>query len=592
MKQLSIGGENFADLIRDDCYYVDKTGFIQAVMESSSKVLLITRPRRFGKTLFMDTMKTFLQLDWKHPRETTRHRALFAGLRILREEAFCQQCMGQYPVISLSLKDIDGQDYAESYASFADVLKDKVSSYRFLLDSPRLDEWDKAILRNYLTDGYLANRGHETEAKSCLKNLAVFLAKHFETQVVLLIDEYDVPLVKAAQFGYYGEMLKLIRTFLGQILKEPTQGEFDASAYVEKAVLTGCLQVGTESIFAGINNIDKNTVVSDDRTLSGVIGFNAAEVQALLAYYGLTSRWSDVKRRYDGYRFAESNIYCPWDVINFCDKARKSPNPTLFPPGNYWADTSENKIITEFLGFLTPEDAVRLQTLLDGGTVDITTNEKLTYGDLTEHHSEDFWTLLLFTGYLTVAERLSTSNAYRVRIPNIEIRDTFEKKVRAQYSTKNRQYARYGEDLAAALLSGDADAVRRILLPLLKRYVSVRDEATKAPPENYYHGFLSAMLICAGDAVTELQSNAEAGCGYADLVLTSPDMDTGVVIEVKRCSRPEIMAQEAQAALDQIKAKRYAEVFEGYQCPTCYGFGIAFSKKLCVVKVGRLSVAV
>ena len=588
-KKLAVGVENFPDLIRKDGYYVDKTEFIRTVMESRSKVLLITRPRRFGKTLFMDTLKNFLQLDWKYPKETTRHRALFAGMKILREEAFCQCHMGQYPVISLSLKDIEGKDYAESYALFADILEDKAKPYRFLLKSPRLDELDKTTLRNYLTDGYLKNPAHEGAAKSFLKNLTVFLSKHFESQVVLLIDEYDVPLDKAAQFGYYSNMLKLIRSFLGQILKELPQDEFDASAYVAKAVLTGCLRVSKESIFTDINNFDVNTVCSDDRTLSEVIGFNTDEVQALLAYYGLSDRFENVKQWYDGYRFSDSEIYCPWDVINFCDKALKSPNPAVFPPGNYWEGTSENKVITDFLGFLSQEDAARMQTLVDGGTVDITTNEKLTYGDLAEHHSEDFWTLLLFTGYLTVAERLSTSNAYRVRIPNIEIRDTFEKKVRAQYSTKNRQYARYGQDLAAALLSGDADAVRRILLPLLKRYVSVRDEATKAPPENYYHGFLSAMLICAGDTITELQSNAEAGSGYADLVLTSPDMDTGVVIEVKRCSRPEIMAREAQAALDQIRAKRYAEVFEGYQCPTCYGFGIAFSKKLCVVKVERLT---
>lgn len=592
MKQLSIGGENFADLIRDDCYYVDKTGFIQAVMESPSKVLLIMRPRRFGKTLFMDTLKNFLQVDWKSPKETAQHQALFAGLKIRQDEAFCQRYMGQYPVISLSLKDIEGKNYAESYSLFADMLQDKATPYRFLLESPRLDDLDKATLRNYLTDGYLKNQTHEGEMKRFLKNLTVFLSKHFERPAVLLIDEYDVPLVKAAQFGYYDEMQKLIRSFLGQILTVPPQDGAEASVSVAKVVLTGCLRVGTGSIFAGINNIDENTVVSDDRTLGGVIGFNAAEVQALLAYYGLTSRWSDVKRRYDGYRFAESDIYCPWDVINFCDKAIKSGKPAVFPPGNYWEETSENKIITEFLEILTPEDAARMQTLVDGGAVDIETNDKPTYGDPTKYRSEDFWTLLLFAGYLTVVERLPASNSYRVRIPNEEIRGTFAKKVQAQYSRKNRQYARCGEDLASALLSGDADAVGRILSPLLERYVSVRDEVTKAPTENYYHGFLSAMLVCAGESVTELQSNAEAGCGYVDVVLTSPDMDTGVVIEVKHCSRPEAMAQEAQAALDQIKAKRYAEVFAGYQCPTCFGFGIAFSKKLCIVKVEKLTVDV
>ncbi len=588
-KDLPIAMETFPDLIRKGCYYVDKTPFIKEVMTAGKKVRLITRPRRFGKTLFMDTLKSFLQLDWNHPHDTASHEKLFAGLKILTDQDFCRQHMGQYPVVSLTLKDIEGRDYANAYALFAALLESKAAPYRFLLESPRLDDFDKNALRKYLTPDYLKDRAHEADAKSFLKTLTICLSKHYESQVVLLIDEYDVPLAKAAQFGYYPEMLELIRSFLGQILKEPLQDKFDASAYVRKAVLTGCLRVGKESVFTDINNFDVNTVCSDDQTLSSVIGFSTEEVKALLDYYELSSRFDDVKHWYDGYRFAGQDIYCPWDVINFSDKAIASQRPAQYRPQNYWEGTSGNEVIEEFLGFLTSEDAEKMQTLVDGGTIEVAVNEKLTYSDFAYHNSDDFWTLLLFTGYLTVTALCNAPSTYQVKIPNEEIRDTFEKKVRALYSKKNRLFAHHGENLAEAFLSGESDDVRKVLLPLLRRYVSVRDEATKAPPENYYHGFLSAMLICAGDKASNLYSNSEAGDGFADLVFTSEDLDTGVVIEIKRCSKPEEMPSSAESAVQQIKDRHYAQAFDGYQCARILGFGIAFCRKLCVVKAESLT---
>ena len=256
--------------------------------------------------------------------------------------------------------------------------------------------------------------------------MTVWLSKHFESQIILLIDEYDVPLAKAAQFGYYDDMLELIRSFLGQILKESPRTEFDASAYVRKAVLTGCLHVSKESIFTEINNPAVNTVCSEDTTLSEAIGFISAEVETLLAYYGLSSRTDDVKRWYDGYRLAGSDIYCPWDVVTFADLALRSPNFERFRPGNYWEGTSGNSLISEFLGFLSAKDADKMQDLVDGKAIELTVNEKLTYSDFALHRSQDFWTLLLFSGYLTVVECLAV-NTYRVRIPNEEIRNTFVK---------------------------------------------------------------------------------------------------------------------------------------------------------------------
>lgn len=588
-KALPIGIENFRDMVWKDCYYIDKTAFIKPLMEAGNKVLLLTRPRRFGKTLFMDTLKSFLQLDFQKGINGERNALLFKGLRIAQDRDFCSRHMGRYPVISMTLKDVEGGDFESAYVQFAENLEDTLDPYRFLMDSPKLSPRDKDTLRQYLTTGYLKDSAHVADCKNFLKNLAAWLSKHYDRQVVILIDEYDVPLAKAAQFGYYDKMLELVRAFLGQALKEKPQAQSDAPAYLMKAVLTGCLRVSKESIFTGINNPLINTVCSEDRSLSEIIGFTADEVRSFLDYYGLSNRYDDVKCWYDGYRFYESEIYCPWDVINFAYYARESGNDG-YEPENYWDKTSDSSVIREFLGFLNEDDAERMQRLVDGESVELEINDKLTYSDFKEHDPTDFWTLLLYSGYLTAISRVKgVLNTYRVRIPNEEIRDTFEKNVRSLYSKKNKQYAGYGEKLAVALLSGQADGVRRVLLPLLRRYVSVRDEATKAPPENYYHGFLSAMLICAGSTAANLRSSPEAGLGIADLVFTSEDLETGIVIEVKRCHKPEEMPKAAREAIKQIKEKRYVQVFDGYECRRCFGYGIAFCKKLCVVSVEELA---
>ena len=589
-KKLAVGGENFPDMIRNNCYYVDKTDFIKTVMESENRVLLITRPRRFGKTLFMDMLKSFLQLNWKDPRNMEGHQKLFAGLKIQADESFCQQYMGQYPVVSLTFKDIEGADYAEAYYLFASLLESKIAPYRFLLDSPKLDDFDKAAIRNYLTPGYLKNRSHENDAKCFLKTLTVCLSKHFESRVVLLIDEYDVPLAKAAQFGYYDEMLKLIRSFFGQILKEASKDEYDATAYVRKAVLTGCLRVSKESVFTGINNFDVNSVCSNDQTLNQVIGFNEEEVRSLLDYYGLSGRFAEVKRWYDGYRFSDSEIYCPWDVISFCDKALRSKDPAKYRPENYWEGTSGNAVIDEFLGFLSEDDAERMQTLVDGGEIELTINDKLTYGDFAQHDPQDFWTLLLYSGYLTVVDYLDASNTYRVKIPNEEIRNTFISKVKSRFSRANKKFVSYGRDFAKAALDGDCDGMADILGPLLKNYVSVRDTATKAPAENYYHGFLSGLLGCAGEYAQDVLSNVESGDGYADLLFTSGagSKRIGVVIEIKRCANPDDMYDYADAAVKQIQEKHYTAYLDRLRCGKKCVYGIAFCRKDCAISGGVL----
>lgn len=584
-KVLPIGMENFRDLIRSNCYYVDKTDFIKTVMESGSKVHLITRPRRFGKTIFTDTLKSFLQIDLQKPGNTERNQALFAGLSVMKDRTFCDAFLGQYPVISMTLKDIEGEDFSAAYRMFAENLDDTIAPYSFLLTSPRLDERDKETLRNYLTMGYLKDPNHLDDAKNFLKNLTAWLSKHFERQTVVLIDEYDVPLAKAAHFGYYDKMLELIRAFLGQVLKEKPRAESDAPAYLKKAVLTGCLRVSKESIFTGINNPAINTVCSEDRTLNKVIGFTMDEVRKLLNYFGLTQRFEDVRQWYDGYRFAGEEMYCPWDVINFCDQAIRSGKPDTYLPYNYWDGTGGTDVIEEFLGFLSPEDADRMQVLVDGGSIALTINEKLTYSDFATHQSDDFWTLLLFTGYLTVESRLPTANSYRVRIPNKEIRDCFVKNVKARFSDSNREFVTYGRDLAVAALEGDADKMTEVIVPLLKNYISVRDTASKAPAENYYHGFLTALLSCAGSYAGDLRSNIEAGDGFADIAFTYGvgSRKVGVIIEIKRCEKPEDMYDMADNALRQIEEKRYTEYLDKLRCNKKHVFGIAFCRKDCAV---------
>lgn len=589
-KKLAVGGENFPDMIRKNCYYVDKTDFIKTVMESENRVMLITRPRRFGKTLFMDTLKNFLQMDFAKPGSTKQHEEMFAGKKVLQEQEFCRNFMGQYPVIFLSLKEVEGANYEKAYRQFAVKLSFVAAQYEFLLDSPNLTQREKAKLELYLDEDSLKDLSHEDDCKNFLKNMVVWLSKHFKRQVVLLIDEYDVPLAKAAKFGYYKDMLELVRSSLGNILKEDPQAALNASTYMYKAVLTGCLRVSKESIFTGINNPSVNTVCSNDKTLNESIGFNTEEVFSLLQYYGLENRYDDVKRWYDGYRFADCEIYCPWDVINFCDKALRSQNPALYQPENYWEGTSGNDVIDEFLGFLSAEDADMMQTLVDGGEIDLTINDKLTYGDFEQHDPRDFWTLLLYSGYLTVVKQLPSLNAFRVRIPNEEVRDSFINKVKSRFSKANKKFVSYGRDFAKAALNGDCDAMADILGPLLKNYVSVRDTATKAPAENYYHGFLSGLLGCAGEYAQDVLSNAEAGDGYADLTFTSGmgSKRIGVIIEIKRCKTKGDMYDYADAAVKQIEEKHYTAYLDRLRCGKKCVYGIAFCRKDCAISGGVL----
>ena len=588
-KTPAVGTASFPAMMRENRYYVDKTDVIKPLMESGKYVQLITRPRRFGKTLFRDTLKTFLEIDAAHPGETSWQKKLFSGLKIRKETAFCEAFMGQFPVLFISLRKVKGRSFSAAMEALIETVERIAKGVAGLLESPRLTEDDKNYLRHCMAATYFAEGGHQKELKFFLSRMTTMLAQHYGRQTVLLIDEYDVPLQKAVKAGYYADMLEFMQAFLS-CLKEEEGVSVNGLPVIRKAVITGCLRVSKASIFTDVNNFSVNTVCMQGGFLATAIGFTTNEVSELLAYYGLEDKRETVQAWYDGYRFGSSEIYCPWDVIHYCaDILEEHIDQKTFEPQNYWAETSSNDVIDEFLGFLSDDDTDKMQTLLDGGVIKFRLNEQITYDDFSQHKSEDFWTLLLFTGYLTVVRQ--RDGVVYVRIPNEEIRKTFAARVMARFSEMNGEFVAYGRDFAKAASEGDADTMATILVRLLENYVSVRDTATKAPAENYYHGFLTALLSCAGAYARDMYSNREAGDGYADLLFTSGtgSQRVGVVLELKRCAVPEEMYDAAEAALKQIRDKRYTARLDRLRCGKQCVYGIAFCRKDCAVCGGVLT---
>ena len=587
-KSIAVGNSSFIDLIRESFYYVDKTAAFRPLVESGNFVDLITRPRRFGKTLFMDSLKHFLAIDPTDPGNPAKQKSLFRGLKVLEDEAFCARFMGQVPILFMSLKGVDAATFEAAYLKLVPKIVEATKNHAYLLESPRLDDDDKELLQRYRSLDFLRDPANIDIAAGFLRNMLGFLARHFERQAMLFLDEYDVPLAKAAARGYYTPMRDFFRTLLDPLKPEAGLIVNDRPV-LQKAILTGCLRVSKESIFTDVNNFTINTVLSSNANLSACMGFTEMEVGDLLGYYGLTAKKNLVKRWYDGYRFGASEIYSPWDVLSFCQALLGSDSSVDFKPGNYWIGTSSNEVIDEFLGFLTEDDADKMQRLVDGESIETQINEELTYADFARHKSEDFWTLLLFTGYLTVEKPLG-GRQYLLRIPNEEIRDTFITRVKARFSQDNSVMAQHGVRFAQAAGRGNICAMSEILEPLLRSYVSVRDAASRAPAENYYQGFLAALLACAGGRVQNFRANAEAGDGYADIVFVtgSGPERVGVVIELKRALRGQNVRTLMETALRQIDERRYGDIFDEALCSRYYAYGIVFRGKNCLVGGGVL----
>ena len=577
-KGIAAGTDDYSKVIYDKCYFVDKTSLIKDVFaQNKSEVLLISRPRRFGKTLTMSMFYHFLSINHNKPEDLSSHVELFKDTKIFADQEFCQQYMGHYPVIFLSLKSVEGINFETAYQKLAEIIYGLVDSqFRFLLQSNELSDGNKRDLQYLLDLDNLEKVSSSVKLQFSLQKLTQFLYQHYGKKAIVLIDEYDVPLAKASVRGYYNQMVDVIRGMLGNVLK--------TNIYLEKAVLTGCLRVSKESIFTGLNNISVNTVFSRDVELATGVGFTKDETIDMLDYYGLSSFNNIVKEWYDGYNLANHEMFCAWDVVKFCAEAIRLENCQDMLPQNYWINTSSNDLIYQFLGYLTKQDAVDMQTLVDGGTISKKIRETLNYEDLKQHESDDFWSMLLYTGYLTVAGHSNfdvASSELNLRIPNKSIRNCFKEKIQ-DYFTKAPTQVQKAARILECIFNADPKQLRLAINDALAKFISFRDVSTSAPKEYYYHGFLNGVFSTQTEHLMNYVSNPEAGNGYADIIFLSKDSLLGVVLELKYTADGNELVPTAKVALKQIEEKRYVEVFKKNGITEkVHAFGISFNYKSC-----------
>ena len=609
---LPTGNEIFYDVITKNRYYVDKTPYLKTVFSEEipadgktfvdgSSVLLFTRPRRFGKTLLMDMFENFLKIDSDKPFDTTYQQDLFKGTKITEDKAFCEKYMGKFPVIFITLKNVFGDDVEAAYSKLAEVVAAKALEFSFLKDSTALDEDDRDTYAKISSSDYLKNA--DTKAKSyttsAIKSLALMLYKHFGKQVYILIDEYDVPLAKAQENGYHKEMVNLISSFL-DFLKTPSKDPKRGNSIIGKVIMTGCLKVAKNSIFTGVNNLVVNTVTSQNMNLTGIIGFTKDETLKALKDYELEDYATLVKEHYDGYRFCDKEMFCPWDVINFIEKNYENNlngYKELVKADNYWDASTSGHALYEYLGYLTDKDTQKMQDLIDGKTISFSLNDSMNYDCLSQHKSDDFWSLLLHTGYLTLdwdktTEELKkdgiTNKDVFVRIPNQEILECFTYNIKERFSNVVRK-DNLPDRLVSAFANGNTKDISDIFFDMLQKYVSVRDSATKAPLENFYHGFLNGIFSGCEGLITEFRSNHESGNGYADITFKTERNSKAVIIEIKATSKDEEMDELAAEALSQIEEKNYALPFTKVSKITdIYAYGIVFCRKDCIVTFKKL----
>ena len=588
-KGIAVGTDDYSKIIDNKGYFVDKTSLIKDVFaQNKSEVLLISRPRRFGKTLTMSMFYHFLSINHNKPEDLSSHVELFKDTQIYQDREFCQQYMGHYPVIFLSLKSVEGINFETAYQKLAEIIYGLVDSqFRFLLQSNELSDGNKRDLQYLLDLDNLEKVSSSVKLQFSLQKLTQFLYQHYGKKAIVLIDEYDVPLAKASVHGYYAQMVDVIHGMLGNTLK--------TNSYLKKGVLTGCLRVAKESIFTGLNNINVNTVFSRDEALSTGIGFTTDETNMMLDYYGLSSFNNIVKEWYGGYNFANHEMFCAWDVVNFCAEAIRLENCQDMTPQNYWVNTSSNDLINKFLGFLTEKDAQDMQTLVDGGTVSKKIRETLNHEDLKEHRSDDFWSMLLYTGFLTVVKPSDfdvASSELNFRIPNKSIRNCFKEKIQ-DYFTKAPTQVQKATKILQSIFNADAEQLRVDIEDALAKFISVRDFSTKAPKEYYYHGFLNSVFSTQCEHLRNYASNQEAGNGYSDITFLSKDSLLGVVLELKYTDDENELIPTAKAALKQIDEKHYIEAFKknGFT-EKVYALGLSFSKKSCAVSFKEFKIDV
>ena len=566
LKKLPVGIESFEKLRQQGFYYVDKTALIRDLLQKWGEVNLFTRPRRFGKSLNMSMLKAFFEIGCDP--------GLFEGLEISKEAALCEAYMGKYPVISISLKGVDGRSFQEACGALRTIIGMEAIRLQVLKNSSELSREEKEMYAQLIEVG--GEQGGvfamtNTVMQASLKVLSQLLAKHYGRKVILLIDEYDVPLDQAFQYGYYDQMVSLIRNLFNNALKTNDNLQF--------AVLTGCLRISKESIFTGLNNL--NVLSVTDVQYGEYFGFTDGEVREMLAYYGISDSYDSVKAWYDGYRFGETEVYCPWDVICYCSK--RIDNPRLFPQ-NYWSNTSSNEIIRRFIrqtgNGLTKSE---VEALVAGETLTKEIHEDLTYNNLYDTIAH-LWSLLLATGYLTQRGTFD-GRSYQLAIPNMEIRSLFEEQILALFKENVKKDGERLADFCKALETGDALETERLFTEYLKQTISIRDTFVRKPTkENFYHGILLGILGFKDGWF--VKSNRESGEGYSDILVKIEDEDIGLIIEVKYAQRGELDTA-CEKALEQIDGKGYISELreEGYH--TVYKYGIACFRKRCRVAVEK-----
>ena len=558
-KKLPVGIENFEEFSAENFYYVDKTMFIAELLQNWGKVNLFTRPRRFGKSLNMSMLKCFFEIGGD--------QTLFDGLKITEEKSLCEEYMGQFPVISISLKSIDGPDFEAASAALRTVIGDEAGRFRFLRESSSLDEEEKNAYVRLIN---VEMKSDATYAMSyaalidSLKTLSRLLAKHYHRKVILLIDEYDVPLDKAFQAGYYDEMVSLIRNMFGNALKTNDNLYF--------AVLTGCLRISKESIFTGLNNLNVMTV--SDPYFCSSFGFTEEEVLEFLRYYGLEEFQNTVREWYDGYRFGDTSVYCPWDVIKYAQILLRDRDAE---PENYWANTSGNDLVRRLLKRADQTTRNEIEQLLNGGTIVKNIRQELTYRDI-EDSIDNIWSVLYSTGYLTQRGRLP-GKQMKLALPNREVKELFIELVKDWFQETTYADSARIQRFCAAFPAGDASTIQDMLHDYLWDSISVRDTAVRINmKENFYHGMVLGLLRSQGNWL--IQSNAETGEGYSDISIQTPDR-IGIVIELKYADDGNLEAACAEA-LKQIEIKKYAEGLRRRNLKKILKYGLAFCEKECM----------
>ena len=558
-KKLPVGIENFEEFSAENFYYVDKTMFIAELLQNWGKVNLFTRPRRFGKSLNMSMLKCFFEIGGD--------QTLFDGLKITEEKRLCEEYMGQFPVISISLKSIDGPDFEAASAALRTVIGDEAGRFRFLRESSSLDEEEKNAYVRLINVEMKSDATYEMSYAALidsLKTLSRLLAKHYHRKVILLIDEYDVPLDKAFQAGYYDEMVFLIRNMFGNALKTNDNLYF--------AVLTGCLRISKESIFTGLNNLNVMTV--SDPYFCSSFGFTEEEVLEFLRYYGLEEFQNTVREWYDGYRFGDTSVYCPWDVIKYAQILLRDRDAE---PENYWANTSGNDLVRRLLKRADQTTRNEIEQLLNGGTIVKNIRQELTYRDI-EDSIDNIWSVLYSTGYLTQRGRLP-GKQMKLALPNREVKELFIELVKDWFQETTYADSARIQRFCAAFPAGDASTIQDMLHDYLWDSISVRDTAVRINmKENFYHGMVLGLLRSQGNWL--IQSNAETGEGYSDISIQTPDR-IGIVIELKYADDGNLEAACAEA-LKQIEIKKYAEGLRRRSLKKILKYGLAFCEKECM----------